>query len=74
MVGIDVPHAAIAINVVAREQNLPQSKRQLGRGVAGGVPDIQSQRAELELVPFVDGLVEPNLGEVDQIPCAVISA
>ena len=50
MVGVDRPDAAVAEQVVAREQQLAEPERKLAAGVARRVPDFKFQLADADLV------------------------
>ncbi len=66
VVRIDIADGPIAINVIPREQEIPQSKGQLRRRVTGSMPDLEIQSADLEDIPFVDLLIELDRRKIER--------
>ena len=54
MVGVDRPNRAVAVDVVAGEEEVVEAEGELAVGVAGGVPDLEPARADLERVAVTD--------------------
>src|SRR4051794_5134880 len=50
MVGIDSANTAVAKQIVARKQQLPESKRKLATRMPRRVPDLKLQVSDLNLV------------------------
>ena len=58
MMGIDRPDAAVAIDVVAAEQQVAQAERKLAVGMPRRVPDFEFQAADLDDIAVVDQRIE----------------
>ena len=48
VMGVDRPHRAVAVDVVAREQQVAHAEGELTVGMPGGVPDLEFVAADLD--------------------------
>jgi hypothetical protein len=58
VVGVDRADAAVAEQVVAREEQIAHAERELAVGVAGGVPYFELQAADADAVAIFDEVVD----------------
>ena len=54
MVGVDRADAAVLVDVVAAEEQVAELEAELPRRVAGRVPDLELELADLDLVALVE--------------------
>ena len=54
MMGVDGPDAAILVDVVAAEKQVAEFETELARRVAGRVPDLQLELADLDFIALFE--------------------
>ncbi len=54
VMGVDRPHAAVAINVVAAQEQIAEAERELAIGMSRRVPDFEALIANGDDVSFID--------------------
>ena len=65
VMGVDQADAAVAEDVVAREEQVPHPERELTGRMARGAPDLEGLIADPDRIPFVDRLVDLALRHLD---------
>ncbi len=65
---VDNPHAAILVDVVAREEKAAHLEAELTRGMAWGVPHLHRHVADLDGVVFVERQIHLAAGHGDFDP------